>query len=106
MTVLGIWIVIGLPSLWTLRLALRRLWEFFTWNGLKYSLLYQPTAGLGLCLCIGVTVSTMLWQSYYEVFGLSPKFRRKLEAQVARIRQSGPQHWLWRWVVEPFLPGS
>ncbi|WP_051039766.1 hypothetical protein [Synechococcus sp. PCC 7336] len=95
------WLAIGLPSLWSLRVEVGRLLEFFTWGGLKYSLIFRPWPAFGLVICIGITLSTLLWQSYYELFGLSSRTRRELEQQVAVVRQEGPSHFLWRWIFEP-----
>ncbi|MGK7912542.1 MAG: hypothetical protein AB4050_13855 [Synechococcus sp.] len=93
-----IWVAIGLPSLWLLRADIRRLLEFFTWAGVKYPLLYQPKAGFGLCLCVAVTLTTLLWQCKYECMGLSAAERRELEKLATSIRKRGSGHFLWSWV--------
>lgn len=101
-TIVGVlWLALGLPCLWSLRVEIGRLLEFFTWVGLKYSLVFRPWPTFGLVICIGITLSTLLWQSYYELFGLSSQTRRELERQVAVVRQEGPGHFLWRWIFEP-----
>ena len=90
-----LWICLGLPSLWLLRTELRRLLEFFTWAGLKYSLIFDPVAGFGLCTCAAVTLTTLLWHCKYELFGLSARERLALEKLAASIQKKGPTHFLW-----------
>lgn len=93
-----VWVSVGVPSLLVLRVEIRRLLEFFTWEGLKYSLLYNPQAGLGILVCVGFTVAALLWQSQYELFGFSQRTQTELEKLAARIRQLKPEHWLRRWL--------
>ena len=93
------WLAIGLPCLWALRIEIWRLLEFFTWAGVRYGIVYRPLPGFGLVLCVSVSLSTLLWQSYREVFGLSGRERRELERLATMVRKQGPTHFLWRWVV-------
>ena len=81
------------------RADIKRLLEFFTWAGVKYPLLYEPIAGFGLCLCVAITLSTLIWQCKYELLGLSARERRELEKLAASIRKRGPSHFLWSWVT-------
>ncbi len=95
-----IWLVLGGPSLWLLRADIRRLLEFFTWAGVKYPLLYQPKVGFCLCVCVAITLTTLMWQCKFEWLGPSAAERRELEKLAASIRQRGPKHFLWSWVME------
>jgi len=95
---LGIlWLVIGIPCLWWERAALRRLWEYFTWSGLRILLFgYRNWTGAGILMCLGLTLSILISTSIVELFGLMPWEITWLEKRVQRIRQAGSRHPLWR----------
>ncbi len=105
-----VWVVVGLPCLWMLRLEIRRMIEFFTWASLKYALFYKPQwPSIGVLFCIGFTLYVMISQSRYELFGLMPSERDLLEIQVNWIRRLPPDHPLRRQVIDMFPrlpPGS
>ncbi|MEM9155821.1 MAG: hypothetical protein AAGB13_12445 [Cyanobacteria bacterium P01_F01_bin.33] len=96
--VMLIWVGVGIPSLLILRAEISRLLEFFTWSGLKYSLLYSPIAGIGVCISLAFTLAALLWQSHYELFGLSKQTRQSIEQQAEFVRQLEPNHWIRRWL--------
>jgi hypothetical protein len=95
---LGLWLSIGALSLWNLRETFALLRQYFTWAALRYGLAYHWFASIGLGLCIGVTVSTLIWQSRNILFGLPLIERQRLEKQVLKIHQQGKSHPLWKWV--------
>ncbi|MBE9178340.1 hypothetical protein IQ268_07030 [Oculatella sp. LEGE 06141] len=105
--VIGRWLVVGLLwlclgpiSLWYLRAEIALWLDYFTWTALRYGLAYNLLPTICLALCIGLTVSTLLWQSSNMVFGLSHDQKKHLEQKVAHIRQQGRSHPLWKWVIK------
>lgn len=105
LTVYGRWLVVGLLwlsvgalSLWSLRSEIALLQEYFTWVAVRYALIYNRLAAIGLGLCIGMTTAVLFWQSRNILLGRSLPEQRRLEQQVRRIRQQGSSHPLWKWV--------
>jgi hypothetical protein len=94
----GLWLTIGSWSLWSLRKMVALALEDFTWAAIRSGLHYHPFAALGLCVCLGSTLSILLWQSRNLLFGFSRQQRDYLQQQVLRIRAQGRSHPLWRWV--------
>ncbi|MGQ9866736.1 MAG: hypothetical protein ACUVSQ_10735 [Pseudanabaenaceae cyanobacterium] len=97
--VLFLWGTVGSASLWHLREDVSLWWEFFTWAAVRNSLQHNRWAFLGLGLCVGVTLSTLIRQSWFILFGVSRSEKRALLLRVRRIRRRGARHPLWRWVV-------
>lgn len=107
LTVYGRWLVVGLLwvsigslSLWGLRSEIALLRQYFTWVAVRYGLYYNPLPTFGLALCIGMTVSVLVWQSRNILLGLPHEEQQRLEKQVYRIRQQGPSHPLWNRVCQ------
>ena len=94
-----LWLTVGAYSLYELRYPLSLVQEYFTWAALKYGLAFQPIPALGLCLCVGMTASTLIRQSCNSIWGISKPERQRLIQQVAKIRKQGSSHLLWKWVV-------
>lgn len=106
-TVYSRWLLVGLLwltifplSLWSLRSEIALLQQYFTWTAVRFGLYYHPLATFGLALCIGMTVSVLVWQSRNILVGLPADEQRRLEVQVSRIRQQGSTHPLWKWVCQ------
>jgi hypothetical protein len=95
-----LWLTVGTASLWGLRYPISLAMEHFTWAALRYGLVFDRIPGVGLFLCIAVTLSTLVWQLRNWLFGLPKRERRRLEQQVIRIRQQGSSHPLWKWVCQ------
>ncbi len=94
------WLIIGVPSLWALRVQIGRLLEHFTWIGLKFLLFYKPELpSLGVLFCIALTLYMLISMSRYELFGLFESEKQLIQAQVDWIRQQGSSHILYRWVI-------
>ncbi len=105
----GIWVLIGGPCLWALRVEIRRLLEYFTWVGLKYTLFIEPRLpSLGILFCIVMTLYVLISQSRYELMGLMKSEQQLLERTVHLIRQLPRQHPLHRWLFgrAPQLPSG
>lgn len=101
LVVAGLWLTLGSGSLWSLRKMLELAFEDFTWASLRYGLHYSPWATMGLLVCIGSTLSVLLWQSRNLLFGFSQRQQQYLQKQVLKIRAQGHSHPLWRWVCQP-----
>jgi hypothetical protein len=98
MVVVALWLTVGLISLWQFRFRIQLLVDYFTWVAVRYGLAYHQGATLGLSLCIGMTLSVLVWHSRNILFGLPKQEQLRLQLQAERIRQQGPTHPLWRWV--------
>ncbi|MEN9225553.1 MAG: hypothetical protein Q6M54_08785 [Thermostichus sp. DRC_bins_24] len=100
-----LWMLIGIPSLWALRVDLGRLLDYFTWTGLRFALFYRPGwPTLGLLLCVSFTLGILIAQSRYELFGLYPMERVMLERQSRWILSFPVRHPLRRWLVRTLPP--
>jgi len=93
-----LWLTIGVASLWRFRRDLQLMMDYFTWAAMRYALAGAPLAAIGLGLCVGMTVSVLIWQSRNILFGLPQAERKQFERQVIKIRQQGTSHPLWRWI--------
>lgn len=107
LTVLGrwslvftLWLTVGIASLWMLRADIALLQQYFTWTAVRYGLAYNPIAAIGLGLCVGMTVATLVWQSRNILLGLPQQEKRRLAQQVQKIRQQGSSHPLWKWICQ------
>lgn len=85
----GLWLTVGLLSLWGLRYPISLMQEYFTWAALRHGLASNWIATIGLGLCVGMTVSVLIWQSRNILFGLPKPEQQKLEKMVLKIRQQG-----------------
>jgi hypothetical protein len=95
-----LWLTIAPFCLWNLRTEISWLREYFTWVGLRYTLIFHPLSTLGLSLCIGMTTSVLVWQSRNIIWGLPLQEQENLKKQLYRIRQQGSSHPLWKWVCQ------
>jgi hypothetical protein len=93
-----LWLTIGAPSLWGLRYPIALALENFTWAALRYGLVFNRPAAIGLTICISTTAAVLVWQIRNALWGLPLPDRQRLQHQVCRIRQQGSGHPLWRLV--------
>ena len=96
----GLWLTIGLLSLWRLQNEFELLREHFTWTSLRYALIYNRLEALGLSLCVGLTVALLVAESRHIIFGLTDGERQRLENTLFRIHQQGESHPLWQKIIE------
>jgi hypothetical protein len=96
----GLWLTVGAYSLWNLRYPIELLLEHFTWAALKYGLAFDFSAAIGLFICIGTTAGVLVGQTSHMFWGLSDVELRRLGKGVAKIRQQGKTHPLWKSVIE------
>ena len=106
LTVYGRWLAVALLwlclapiCLWLLRSEIALWLDYFTWTAVRYTIIYNRLAAIGLILCIASTIAVLIWQSRNILWGLPEDHRKYLENQVLRIRQQGKSHPLWNWVV-------
>ncbi|MEL6162326.1 MAG: hypothetical protein AAFY21_09695 [Cyanobacteria bacterium J06641_2] len=100
LVVIFLWLTVAPLCLWELRTEIELLREYFTWASVRYGLFFHPFAALGLGLCVGMTLSVLMWQSRNILFGMPVAEKQRLEKQVYRIRQQGSSHPLWKWVCK------
>jgi uncharacterized membrane protein len=93
------WLILAPLSLLNWRYELSLMRTYFTWAALRYAIVFNPLPGLGLTLCIGMTLSVLIWQSRNILWGLPDQEQKHLEQQVHRISQQGKSHPLWKWVI-------
>lgn len=94
-----LWVIIAPVCLWNLRYDFTLWQQYFTWVAVRYALAFHPLATVGLAFCIGMTVSVLVWQSRNILIGLPQPEKQRLEKQVFKIRQQGPSHPLWKFVI-------
>jgi hypothetical protein len=99
-TVCLLWLLLAPLSLWSLRSEFALWADYFTWTAVRYAIAYNPLPAFCLSLCIGMTVAVLLWQSRNILWGISDRQTKRLEKQLLQIRQQGPSHPLWRWVMD------
>jgi len=98
LTVAGLWLILAPLSLWGLRDEIGLLRQYFTWSAVRYGLLYHPLPAFGLVFCLAITISTLLWQAYYFLRGLSPREKIRLENRLTEINALSPKHPLRKWL--------
>ncbi len=99
--VLLLWLLVAPLCLWSLRSEIALWLDYFTWTALRYSIIYNRIPALGLSLCMGFTVSVLIWQSRNLLSGMPATQRKQLEQEVIRIRTQGKTHPLWHWIYKP-----
>ena len=98
----GLWLTVGVASLWGLRYPISLLQEHFTWSAVRYGLVDNTLAAIGLGICCGITLAVLFWQSRNILFGLPQTEQSHLKKTVAQIKQQGATHPLWKWVWREF----
>jgi hypothetical protein len=93
--ILTMWLTVGVVCLWVLRSDIALWLDYFTWAAVRISIRYNRLAFIGLGLCVGFTLSTLMRQSAH-ILNLSQGLRQELIREVAEIRRRGPKHPLWR----------
>lgn len=96
---LSLWLTLGTFSIWSLREDISLWLEYFTWAAVRASLQYNRLGFFGLGFCVANTLSTLIWQSWHILRGLSVAERAALSQQISKISAQGEKHPLWRWVM-------
>lgn len=90
------WLTLGVYAIWNLQAEIALCLDYFTWAAVYYGLHFNFLPTLCLAICIGTTVSAILWQSRNLIWGLPEIEKRKLERQVKKIMAKGNKHPLWK----------
>lgn len=93
---LGLWLTVGLLSLWWVRADLQELQQYFTWTAVRFMLVYHRIAAMGLGLCFGLTLALLFSESRQILWGISETERSRLLNDLSRIHAQGPSHPKWR----------
>ena len=102
LTLLILWLTVGGWSLWQLRKTWQILQDYFTWSAIRVGLMFHPIAAVGLGLCIGLTLSTLIGQSRNLIWGLPDYEQASLRGRVLKIQQQGRSHPLWNRVWKQY----
>jgi len=97
--VIFLWLTIGTLSLWALRADIALWLEYFTWAAVRVTLRNDQLPFMGLGLCVAMTLSTLIRQSWDILHGISKQEYQSLVQQVQEIETKGRKHLLWQWVI-------
>lgn len=86
---LGLWLTIGVVSVWALRDTWRQLAEYFTWAAIRYGLAFNRSAAAGLGLCLGLTMALLVKEARFLLFGLTRKERQELQRALQKKLKGG-----------------
>lgn len=98
MMVIFSWLTFGVYGIWGLRSEISLWLDYFTWVAVRYGLAFNIIPTICLAFCIGMTVSTLVWQSRNILWGLPTQEKQNLEQQVKRIMARGKRHFLYKWL--------
>lgn len=90
-----IWLTVGPLTLWQLRREISIVLDYFTWTAVYYGLKHNFLGAIGFSLCLGLASLLLVRELRHLTLGLSPLERKRLEAQLAKIRRQGESHPLW-----------
>ncbi|MEO1791351.1 MAG: hypothetical protein AAFR25_03885 [Cyanobacteria bacterium J06629_19] len=97
---LGLWLTVGVLSLWLVRSDLQEIQQYFTWAAVRYMLAYNPVAAVGLGLCFGLTLALLVSESRQILWGISEGEYIRLQSNLEKIHEQGPSHPQWK-VIRP-----
>jgi hypothetical protein len=97
--VIFLWLTIGTLSLWSLRADIALWIEYFTWAAVRVAIRNDQLPFMGLGLCVAMTLSTLIRQSWDILYGISKQEYQSLVQQVQEIENQGRKHLLWQWVI-------
>lgn len=97
---LGLWLTIGLLSLWWVRADLQELHQYFTWAAVRAMLAFNRSAAMGLGLCFGLTLALLLSESRQILWGISAGEYARLLSSLEKIHAQGPSHPQWK-IIRP-----
>ncbi|AFY74885.1 hypothetical protein Syn7502_02961 [Synechococcus sp. PCC 7502] len=97
--VIFLWLTVGITSVWALRADIVLWLEYFTWLAVRVAIRDEPLPFMGLGVCVAMTLSTLMRQSWDILYGISPREYHSLGHQVKEIERKGAKHILWKWVI-------
>lgn len=95
--VLLLWLSIGIPALWFLRDEITLWRQQFTWVAIWYGLQTHPWSGFALGLCVGMLLSTLVWQSRNILWGLPASELDRLQRYAKHLEHQRTRSTLWLW---------
>ena len=98
LVVIALWLTLGIYGIWGIRNEIQLWLNYFTWSAIYYGLAFNLIPTLCLSICIGMTVSVLVWQSRCAIWGLSDKEQYYLEQKVTKILATGTSHPFYRWL--------
>jgi hypothetical protein len=97
--VIFLWLTLGIISLWMIREDIGLWIEYFTWAAVRVAIRNEQLPYMGLGVCVALTLSTLIRQSWDILFGINKREYHYLVKQVQKIETQGRKHWLWQWVI-------
>ncbi|MEM9809369.1 MAG: hypothetical protein AAF959_29315 [Cyanobacteria bacterium P01_D01_bin.56] len=97
----AVWLTVGPLTLWQLRAEISLLLDYFTWTSVYYGLKYNFLGAIGFFLCVALASTLFVREIRHLTLGISPLERKRLEAQLTKIRRQGDSHPLWSLVNRP-----
>jgi hypothetical protein len=95
--VLLIWLGLGIPALWFLRDDIHLWRQQFTWVAVWYGLHTHPWSSFALGLCLGMLLSTLVWQSRNILWGLPASELDRLRRYAQHLERQRTRSTLWLW---------
>ncbi|MBJ7899833.1 MAG: hypothetical protein GC158_07925 [Cyanobacteria bacterium RI_101] len=80
------WFCLAPWALWQFREDFLLLEDHFTFTAVRYGLAFRLVPAFSLFFCVGITGSTLFWQSCHLLWGLSPQERRRWRLQARKLR--------------------
>lgn len=97
--VIFLWLTVGTASFWAIRADIAMWLEYFTWGAVRVAIRNDQIPFMGLGICVAMTLSILMRQSWDILFGINKREYRSLVKQVKTIKEQGRKHFLWRWVI-------
>lgn len=82
----GLWLTVGAASIWSLRRTWQQVADHFTWAAIRYGLVFNRFAAVGLGLCLGLTVALLVKETRFLFFGLTRQERLDLLKSLRKQR--------------------
>lgn len=98
LVVILLWLTFGAYGIWGLRGEIALWQSYFTWSALRYGLAFNLLPTMCLGLCIGMTLSVLMWQSSHILWGFSDREKYQLQQKVDKILARGSSHPFWQWI--------
>ena len=95
--VLLLWLSFGIPAIWSLRDEIHLWYKAFTWVAVLYGFQAHLWSSFALAFCVGMILSTLVWQSRNILWGLSPAELARLSHYAHHLRQQRTSSTLWLW---------
>lgn len=97
--VIFLWLTVGAASVWMIREDIALWIEYFTWAAVRVAIRNDQLPFMGLGVCVALTLSTLIRQSWDILFGINKREYHYLVKQVKEIEHQGRKHLLWQWVI-------